>query len=164
MLQLEPGMMIWTWVTFVVLFFVLAKVAWKPILAAVEEREKGIKDSIQRAEDAKNEAQRLLEEQEQKIAGAQEEIQKMISESKDLAEKMKSEIVEKARQEAQKLREKAHADIEREKDAAIIELKKQVADLSIGIASKLMQENLDVKKHHKIIDGYIDELDQLNKN
>ncbi len=164
MLQLEPGMLIWTWVTFIALFLVLAKVAWKPLLAVVEEREQKISDSLRKAEEAQAEAQKLLDEQQAKFARAQEEIQKMLKESKELAEKMKEEIVEQARAEAEKIRQKAEADIQREKQAAMLELRKQVADLAILAASNLLQETLDPQKHRAMIDDYINQLDQAKKN
>jgi F-type H+-transporting ATPase subunit b len=164
MLQLEPGMMIWTWVTFFFLFLVLAKIAWKPLLAIVEKREKTISDSLKKAEDAQSEAQRLLEEQQKKLAETQSDIQKMMKESKDLGEKIKNDLVDKAKLESQKLHERARSDIERETEAAVLELKKQVADLAIQAASRLLQENLDSKRNHELIDGYIKELDNLKKN
>ncbi|MCK4892921.1 MAG: F0F1 ATP synthase subunit B, partial [Calditrichia bacterium] len=74
------------------------------------------------------------------------------------------EMIEKAKSETQKLHERARTDIERETDAAIVELKKQVADLAIQAASRLIQENLDTKKHHELINNYIKELDNLDKN
>jgi len=130
MLQLEPGMMIWTWVTFIVLFIILAKVAWKPILSAVEQRENQIKDSMKKAQEARAEAEELLEKQQKMMTEAQEEIQS----------------------------------IEREKEAAILELKKQVADIALQVASRLIQENLDSKKHRELINNYIKDLDRLEKN
>jgi F-type H+-transporting ATPase subunit b len=164
MLQLEPGMMIWTWVTFFVLFLILARLAWKPLLSAVENREKTISDSLKRAEDAKLQAQKLMEEQHKILAGAQEDIQKMIKENKEIAENIKNEIIEKARSEAQKLHERARADLERETEAAALQLKKQVVDLVIQAASGLIRENLDSKKNRALIDQYIKELNQVKKN
>lgn len=164
MLQLDPGMMIWTWATFLVLFLILAKVAWKPVLSAVEQREKNIKDSIKRAQDAREEAEQTLEKHQKMMAEAQEEIQKMLKENKEVAEKMKGEILEKAREESEKLRKRARDDIEREKDAAVLELKKQIADLAIQATSKLIHENLDEKKHRDLIDNYISGLSGLEKN
>ncbi len=164
MLQLEPGMMIWTWVTFIVLFAVLAKVAWKPILAAVNQREETISDSLRKAEDAKLQAEKLLEEHREMMDNAQDEIQKLLKENKEAAEKMKNDIVENARKEAEKIRERAHIDIEREKDAAIAELKGQVADLVVQATSRLIREDLDNQKHRNLINDYIKELDQLDKN
>lgn len=164
MLELEPGMMIWTWITFLVLFLVLAKVAWKPLLSIVNQREKTIGDSLRKAEEAKAEAEKILDEQQKMLAGAQDEIQKMMKESKGLAEKMKNEIVEKAREEAQKMHSRAQEDIERETDAAILELKKQVADLVVQAASHLIRESLDDRKHRNLIDDYIKEIDRIDKN
>ncbi len=164
MLQLEPGMMIWSWVTFLVLFAILAKVAWKPILNIVNQREETINDSLLKADKARTEAQQLLEEHQKMMARAQDEIQQMLKENKAAAEKMKNEILEKARQEAEKLHQRARADLEREKDAAILELKKQVADLAIQAASRLIRENLDAQKNRDLVDNYIKELDQLEKN
>lgn len=164
MLQLEPGMMIWTWVTFFVLFLILARLAWKPLLSTVENREKTISDSLKRAEDAKLQAQKLMEEQQKILAGAQENIQKMMKENKEVAENIKNEIIEKARSEAQKLHERARADLERETEAAALQLKKQLADLVIQAASGLIRENLDSQKNRALIDQYIKELDQVKKN
>ena len=164
MLQLEPGIMIWTWITFFALFFILARVAWKPLLAAVNKREKSISESLKKAELAKSEAEKFLEEHDKRLTEAQDEIQKMMKKNKDLAEKIKEEMIEKAKSETQKLHERARTDIEQETDAAIVELKKQVADLAIQAASRLIQENLDTKKHHELINNYIKELDNLDKN
>ncbi|GAB4329779.1 MAG: F0F1 ATP synthase subunit B [Calditrichia bacterium] len=164
MLQLEPGMMIWTWVTFAVLFFVLAKVAWKPLTQAIEERENSISESLRKAEEANAKAQAQLEQQEKQLAETQLQIQKMLQESKEMAEKMKSEIVESGRQEAARLRERAQAEIAREKEAAIQELRGQVADLTIAAASRLISAELDDKKHRDLINQYIKEMDRLEKN
>ncbi len=164
MLQLDPGMIIWTWVTFIGLFVILAKFAWKPMLSAVEKREKIINDSLRKADEASAQAEKMLAEHEQMIAKTQDEIQKMLKDSRELAEKMKNEMLENARLEAMKLQERAQADIEREKEAAILELRKHATDLAIQGASRLIKENLDSKKHRELIDGYIKELDQLEKN
>jgi F-type H+-transporting ATPase subunit b len=164
MLQLEPGMMIWTWLTFLFLFLVLAKVAWKPLLKMVNQREKTIADSLKKADDARTEGEKFLEEQQKLLAGAQEEIQKMLKENREMAEKIKSEIVDRAREEARKLHERAKADIERESEAAILELKKQVADLAIQAASFLIQEKLDAQKHRSLIDNYLNDLERIDKN
>jgi F-type H+-transporting ATPase subunit b len=164
MLQLEPGMMIWTWVTFIFLFILLSKIAWKPLLAMVEKRETTISDALKKAEEAQAETQKILEEQQKKLESAHSEIQEMMKENKSLAEKMKTEIIDKAKNEALKLHDRAVADIERETDAALLELKKQVADLTIQAASRLIQENLDTQKHSQLIDTYIKELDNLKKN
>jgi F-type H+-transporting ATPase subunit b len=164
MLQLEPGMMIWTWVTFFFLFLILARVAWKPLLSAVDQREKTISESLQKAEAAKSEAQQLLEEQDKKLSEAQDEIQKMMKQNKEMAEKTRNEMIENAKDQVQKLHQRAQADIARETEAAVLELKKQVADLAIQAASRLIQEKIDAEKHRSLIDQYIRELENFDKN
>jgi F-type H+-transporting ATPase subunit b len=164
MLQLEPGMMIWTWITFFALFFILARVAWKPLLEAVNKREKSIGESLEKAELAKSEAEKLLQEHDKKLTEAQDDIQKMMKQNKELAEKMKEEMIEKAKSEAQKLHERTQADIERETESALLELKKQVADLVVQATSRLIQQNLDKEKHRELIDSYINDIDKLEKN
>jgi F-type H+-transporting ATPase subunit b len=164
MFQLEPGIMIWTWVTFFVLFGLLIKVAWKPILSVVEQREKRIQDSLQRAEQAQSEHQRLLQEQQKIFADSEEQIQKMLKENREIAENLKNGIIENAKKEAEKIHRETQQIILREKEAAITELKKQVTDLAIQVASKLMQENMDEKKHRNLVDSYIKDIDRLEKN
>jgi F-type H+-transporting ATPase subunit b len=164
MFQLEPGIMIWTWVTFFVLFAVLIKVAWRPILSIVEQREKKIHDSLHKAEQAKSETQRLLEEQQIMLASSEEKIKKMLKENREIAESMKNEIIKKAKIEADKIHEETQQIIRREKEAAIFELKKQVTDLAIQAASKLIQENMDEKKHRNLVNSYIKNIDRLEKN
>ncbi len=160
MLKLEPGMLIWTWVTFFFLLWVLKKVAWKPLLSAVEEREKRIADSLKRAEEAREEAEKYLAEQQEKLAKAQDEVQKMLREGKELAEKMKEDLLAQAREEANKLVERARADISRERQQAILAIKGEIADLVIKATSKLINTTLDEKKHRELIDQYIQSLEQ----
>lgn len=164
MLQLEPGMIVWTWVTFLVLLYVLKKVAWNPLLGAVEEREKSIAESLRHAEQARMEADKLLEEQHRKLAQTQEEVQVMLKESRQMAEKIRTEIIEKAKEDAQKLLDRARKDIDKERKMALMGLRKEVADVVVGATAKLIGESLDEKKHRQLIDAYISRLGQEANN
>jgi len=164
MLQLEPGMIIWTWVTFFVLLFILKKVGWGPLLGVVEERESLISESLKRAEEARAEAEKSLELQQKQLAQTQQEVQSMLRESKELAEKMRTEIVTRAREDAGKMIERAKSDIEKERQAAMLSLKKEVADLVIGAASNLFREAIDEKKHRQLIDESIKNFGKELKN
>jgi len=164
MLQLEPGMIIWTWVTFLVLLYVLKKFGWKPLLNMVEERENRIAESLKRAEEARMEAEKLLEEQHRQLAKTQEEVQTMIKESRLMAEKVRNDIIEKAREDANKLMKRARRDIEKERQMALMSLRNQVADLVVQATSKLIQVSLDEVKHRELIDEYIQRLDDASKN
>ena len=164
MLSLDPGVMIWAWITFVVLLFLLYKIAWKPILSAIDNREKLIQDSIEQAEKAKKESEELLEKHEKLIRNAEEEAQKIIKENKELAEKSRQELIEHAKEESNKLREKAKLEIEHEKEIALQALRSEVVDLTMTATKKLIGDVLDDSKHRGIIENYIQKLPESEKN
>src|ERR1700690_1922265 len=119
MLEVNTGLIVWTIFTFVLLLIVLRKFAWKPLLDGLERRESGVRASIERAAEAQREAERLLEENRQRLAQVEQESRRMLSESRALAEKLKAEIVEQANRQSRKLIDQAQQEIEREKDAAL---------------------------------------------
>ena len=164
MLSLDPGVMIWAWITFVVLLFLLYKIAWKPILSAIDNREKLIQDSIEQAEKAKKESEELLEKHEKLIRNAEEEAQKIIKENKELAEKSRQELIEHAKEESNKLREKAKLEIEHEKESALQALRSEVVDLTMTATKKLIGDVLDDSRHRGIIENYIQKLPESEKN
>lgn len=160
LLSVEPGLMIWTILIFVLLLVILKKYAWGPILKALRDREQNIKDSIDRAEYLKQEAEKMLEKHKLMLAKTDEESRKIISESRQMAEKMKQDIVNKTHDEASKILQNAKSEIEREKISALNQLKDEIANLAIGAASKIIDENLDPGKQKKIIDNFITQIPQ----
>ncbi|MBI5214419.1 MAG: F0F1 ATP synthase subunit B [Ignavibacteriae bacterium] len=161
MLEINPGLVVWTTITFVLLVIVLKKVAWKPILEALEKREEHIRLSIEKAEQGRTEAERLLEQHRQQLASAETEAHKIIKESRELAQKLKAEIEETAKKQAHAIVSQAKAEIERDKDAALAQLRGEVADLAILAAGKILNETLDANRHRKLVD---DVLKSLPKN
>ncbi len=161
MFDINPGLMVWTVITFVLLAMVLSKYAWKPLLQALNEREGKIRDSLDRAEQARSEAAELLKQNEKNLARAEEEYQKVIREGKALAEKLKDEIVNKAQQQAQRHLQQAKDEIQRDIEAAKQQLRSEVADLAVQAAGKILDETLDAQKHKKVVDNV---LNQLPKN
>ena len=155
MINLDPGMMIWGWVTFLVLLILLYKVAWKPILSTIDKRENTIQDSLDSAKNAQEEAEKLLSKHQEMIKSAEQEAQNLIRENKDLAEKSKQEILAQDRNTAQNFIEKAKADIEKEKEAALLSLRTEVADLVISATRKIIGETLDEAKHRRMVDDFI---------
>ena len=113
LLSLNPGMFIWSVITFVAVVIVLRAVAWKPILDAVESREKTISDALQRAEQARTESEKLLAEQQRQLNAVQDEIKAMRDESKKVADKTAQSIVSEAQAEATKLMQRAKEDIDK---------------------------------------------------
>ena len=155
MLNPNPGLIIWTIVTFILLLVLLKKFAWKPLLEALQRREETVRSSIERAEQAKIEAERLLDENRKQLERAGQEGQRILNENRALAEKLKDEIVEKANQQSRRMVDQAKQEIERDKEAALIQLRDEVAGLAIQAAGKILDETLDDDKHRKIVDAYL---------
>jgi len=141
----EFGLVFWTAITFLCLLFILRKFAWKPILGAVSEREEGIKDALASADKAREEMENLKSDNEKILKEARAERDAMLKDAREIKESMISEAKEEAKTQATKLIEQAKTTIQNEKLAAITDLKNQVADLSINIAEKVMQEELSSK-------------------
>lgn len=158
LLAVNPGLIFWTVITFIILLILLKKVAWKPILGILEERENFIKDSLDRAEKARLEAEKLLTENRDALARTEEEAQKIIAQGREFAEKLKEQIISDSRLEAKKMLEDASAEIKRKNDEAFESLKSQVALIAIQAAEKIMKENLDQDKQKHLVDRFIDDL------
>ena len=158
LLDVNPGLIFWTVVTFVLLLFILKKMAWKPILSSLNERENFIKDSVERAETAKKEAEELLEQNKQNLAKAEEDAQKVIAQGREYAENLKSQIVEESKLEAKKMIEDASVEIERKNVEAFNNLKGEIAAIAVEAAEKIIRSNLDKEKQEKIVNDFIDDL------
>jgi len=161
LLDVNPGLIFWVVITFVLLLIVLKKMAWGPILNSLNERENFIKDSLEKAEKAQTEAEKLLEENKANLAKAEEEAQKVIEQGREYSETLKAQMLEASKKEAQKMITEATAEIERKNKEAFSSLKDQVADIAIEAAEKIIRANLDKEKQTKLINEY---LEDLNKN
>jgi len=158
MLQLDPGLIIWTVITFLILLVILRVIAWKPLVGALTQREKTIAEALEKAEMAREQAEMLLEENNRRLAQAEHEAQKIIRAGKEAADKARSELLEKTHQDTRRMVEQAKAEIQREKEAAIVALRDEVADLAVKAASKIIDEHLDEERHRKLVDKFIQEL------
>jgi F-type H+-transporting ATPase subunit b len=160
LLSVEPGLMIWTILIFLLLVYILKKYAWKPLLQSLKDRELGIKETIDKAELLKQESEKMLARNKELLTKADEEARRVISEGKEIAEKMKSDIIGKAHEDTTKMLQQAKTEIEREKISALNELKEEVARLAIQAAGKIIDENLDNEKQKKLIDKFINQIPQ----
>jgi F-type H+-transporting ATPase subunit b len=158
LISVNPGLIFWTVITFVVLLIVLKKVAWKPILAALDQREAAIKESLEKAEKAREEAQKVLDENKSNIAKAEEESKKIIDQSRAYAEKLKDQLIRESKEQAKKIVDDAADEIERKKDAAFNDLKNQVAEIAINAAEKILKETLNKESNKRIVDKYISDI------
>ena len=153
----EFGLIFWTSITFLVLLLILKKFAWKPILGAVSEREKGIKDALASAVEARKEMENLQADNERILKEARAEREAMLKDARELKNKMIDDAKQDAKIEANKLITQAQAAIEAEKKAAIADLKSQVAQISISIAEKVVREELsNTEKQEKLVESMLD--------
>tara|TARA_B100001245_G_C22724215_1_gene351819 strand:+ start:47 stop:622 length:576 start_codon:yes stop_codon:yes gene_type:complete len=158
LVKLDPGLFIWTILTFLILFFVLAKFAWKPLLAALESRENTIKSSLEDAVKAKTELERLNAESEEIIAKARSEAQTIRVEAKSAAEKIKADVMVQAGEDAKKIRDEAEKQIQVEKDKAINEIRQEVVNLTMTVAEKVIKKNLSKEDNQSLIEDSIKHL------
>lgn len=153
------GLIIWQLIIFVALFIFLAKFAWKPILASLNERESSIQQALDTAEKAKLEIALLKSDNEKLLKEAREERERIMREAREAANRMKEEAQQDAKKNADKIIDDARAAINIEKQAALKEVKVQVAMFSLEIAEKLMKKNLATdKEQHSLVQTYINDL------
>jgi F-type H+-transporting ATPase subunit b len=143
------GLIFWMTLSFLILFFILKKFAWKPIVNALNEREKAIDNALHSADKARQEMAALQFSNEQLLRDAKDERDALMRDAHKVKDSIIEEARQKASQEGQRMIENARESIQNEKMAAITELKNQVADLSIEIAEKLLQQELSEPNKQK---------------
>lgn len=152
------GLFFWQTLLFVLLLFLLKKYAWKPILDALNSREEGIKNALEEAEKARQEMVDLKSNNEKILKEARAERDSLLKDARTMKENMISEAKEEAQAQASKIINQAKTTIENEKLAAITELRNQVAELSIGIAEKILKDELSEKdKQVELIEKMLQE-------
>ncbi|MCT4698374.1 MULTISPECIES: F0F1 ATP synthase subunit B [Tenacibaculum] len=146
-------------VILLVLLFLLAKFAWKPILSSLDEREEGIQSALDQAENARKEMQNLQADNEKMIKEARAERDAMMKDAREIKENIIAEAKEEAQEQTSIMIENAKATIKQEQQAAIAELKKNVANLSIDIAQELVRKELASSDEQlKLVDGMLKEV------
>lgn len=154
----ELGLIFWTALTFLLLVFLLAKFAWKPILNAVNEREKSIEGALRAAEHARDEMKSLQADNDNIKREARAERERILREAEDIKNKIISEATEKAKEESGKQIALARLQIHAEKENAIAQIKTQVAEISVEIAEKLLRKELSAEnRQQQLIDNLLKE-------
>ena len=156
--DLNPGLTLWTAITFLLLLVVLSKFAWGPIVKMLAERESTIRDAIESAKKERAEAERLLSEQKASLVAAQREAAELARRNQQEVEALRQELTARARKEADELVTTARQQIAEELSKARAELKAQVADLAIDAAARLVKANLDDKAQRALVEEYIAQL------
>lgn len=149
------GIIVWTFIAFIIVLFILAKFAWKPILKSLNEREASIAESIATAKKVKAEMAELKSENEALLAKAREERATLLKEAKESADKMVADAKNKAKAEYDKILTDAQLAIQQQKNAALSEVKNQVGNLVIEVAEKVLRKELADKAQQE---GFIKQL------
>lgn len=152
------GLQIWVILTFLVMFFLLAKLAFKPIGEALDRRSQAMKEALDEAEKSRAEAKQSLDQYQQQLAEARTEAKQIIEEAKALGENVRKEVVDKAQAEAQALMQRNQEELQRAKDKSLQELRETVAGLSVQIAGKVIEKQIDETAHRQLIENLINDL------
>ncbi len=154
----HPDELIAGLIAFVIVFFFVWKWAVPSLNTMLEARQAAIRADYEAAEAAKVEAQSLLDDYQGQLAGANDEAAGIVDEARTAGDQVKADIVARAETEAEQIKERAHGEIAGERERVSGELRRQVADLSIGVAEKVVGDSLDDDRQRELVDRYIDDL------
>ena len=158
LLDLNPGLTLWTGLTFLALILVLAKFAFGPIVRMLDERERTIREAIEQAKRERAEAEKLVAETRESLHKAQREAADLAKRSQAEVETLRQELTARARKEADELVASARVQIQEEKVKAVGELRGQVADMAIEVARRLIPQAVDEKTHRALVEEYVKQL------
>ena len=164
LLSPNGGLMFWTIIIFVILLVVLSKFAFKPMLAAVEARERSLQAALDDAKRDREEAQRVLAEHRAQLENSRAEAQKLIADGRATAEKLRHDLLEQTKSQQQEMLDRARRDIDTEKTNAIAALRREAVDLAIAGAGKVIERNLDNDANRKLVEGYLGSVTLGGKN
>ena len=159
LVQPDPGLFIWTILTFLVLVTILAKFAWGPLLAALDARQETIRKSLDDAQQAKRDLERLQQESAQIIREARVEAESVISQSRTDATRLREEMRQQARAEADVIVKNAEQQIQMETARALQQIRHEAIDLSVMIASKIIQRNISKEDNERLIDDALKQME-----
>ena len=157
-LAFDPSAMVLTVATFIVLLLILSKVAWKPLLAAIEAREKRIEDAISKAESDRKSAEVLLSEYRARVANVEQEVAALREKGRQDAEALRADIRARAEKEGAAATEKARRDIELAKNQAVADLRREAVGLGLAVAGKVVGRSLDDADRRRLAQEVIDDL------
>jgi F-type H+-transporting ATPase subunit b len=159
LVQPDPGLFIWTIVTFLVLLTILAKFAWRPLLQALESRQALIRKSLDDAVQAKQDLERLTHEAAQIMSKARVDAEAVVSRSQADADRLREEMKQKAKADADVIVKSAERQIQLETNRALQQIRLEAVDLSVMIASKLIQRNLTKEDNEKLIADALEQVE-----
>lgn len=156
-----PSLFVWTFISFIILIILLRLFVWKRLMEAINKREATIKEALSEAEKNHQDALKLLEEYQKKLAKSEKEALKIIENGQKSAEEVKKDILEKAKQEGDKLIKRAQTEIKREKESALSELQAKIAELTTISLTKIVERSFREEEQKKILDKSISEIREV---
>ena len=151
-------------VSFIVLFAVLSKLLYKPVLRALDQRSNRIRESLEAAQTARDEAAQSRDGTQEQLEAARAEGQQLVAQAREVADRFREEELAKAREEIEASRARAETNIQRERDAAIEELRREFASLEISAAERVIERSLDESAHRQLIDNVLAESSRIERN
>ncbi len=158
LLRVDPGLLIWTIITFLVMVLVLWKAAWKPIVDSMDARAEKIRFDIDNAERTRQEAEKLLTQHKTMMDNSRNEASQIIAKGREEAEKIKADIVEKATTESRTIADRAKKEIDLAKDKALLDIKTEVVLLSTEIASKIINKNIKPEDQKALVEEALNKI------
>jgi F-type H+-transporting ATPase subunit b len=159
LIEVVPGLMIWTLICFGITFYVLKRYAFGPVQKIIDERRKRIREAIEEAERTRAEARRLLEEHKELRAQSRHEAEEILAEARRIGDSMRERIREETEADRQRRLEETKRQIEAETARALEQIRAEVADLALIAAEKVTAGALDERGHRKLIEDAVRELD-----
>ena len=159
-LSFDPGLFMWTIVTFFIVLAILKWKAWGPLINALDKREEDIREALASAEKARQDAEKASSEYEDMMKKARVEAQQIVADGKAAGERVKNDIESAANDKANEIIEKAKAQIDAERRKAIQEIKSSVVNLSMDAAAKVIERNLDSDDNRKLVDQALEGIGQ----
>ncbi len=163
-LSIEPGLMFWTVLIFLIFVFLLRKFAWGPIVTALDEREKNILDSIESAERSRDDGIKILAEQKDTLRKSREEAKSIIAEARAVAGKEGEKVLAKTRAEADQVLERAKAEIRNEEAQAVNRVREEAVDIAMSAAAKLIQRTLGEPDQRRLVEEFISQVSTGKKS
>lgn len=162
LLKVNPGLVVWTLVTFLVVVLVLKKFAWDVILKALDERADAVQNDIKKASELRSEAEALLKDYEARLNSAKDEANAVIAEAKSDALKLKTKLLEETNQEVKSQKDQAVKEIELAKGKALEQLQSQLVEMTITVAGKVLEKQLKAEDYKAFIETELDKLKKLS--
>ncbi len=152
----------WAIINFLVILAILYKFFYNPVIKFLDNRSDEIRRNITEAEQARAEAEAMLEDYRNKLAGARQEAQEIVARATRVGEEARAALLEQSRAEAATLLEKAHQEIQRERDEALKALRQEVATLAVMVAEKILGRTVAKEDHIKMVDQFLDEVGEVH--